>query len=241
MNLRLKGKKAIVTGATRGIGRAIANLLVEEGCDIGICARSQSGVEEAIAAFKNSGVKALGSAVDVADGELSFRSWSGHRLPEGSRWQPHASAITFDSGLWMALVEATWGTARFWLNTDRPPHNAHVYWIGAGTKDTGFSLTQLTFQITHTTDLDTNVERDFIIAELRNNQVIGDVSEIQAGQHFAAKNGVRFTPIADNCSALAHVRFGPILLQKSLSTTDQNFSRLLMRFLNKYVRDRFPW
>jgi 3-oxoacyl-[acyl-carrier protein] reductase len=69
VNLRLKGKKAIVTGATRGIGRAIANLLVEEGCDIGICARSQSGVEEAIAAVKNSGVKALGSAVDVADGE----------------------------------------------------------------------------------------------------------------------------------------------------------------------------
>jgi 3-oxoacyl-[acyl-carrier protein] reductase len=84
VNLRLKGKKAIVTGATRGIGRAIANLLVEEGCDIGICARSQSGVEEAIAAFKNSGVKALGSAVDVADGELSFRSWSGHRLPESN-------------------------------------------------------------------------------------------------------------------------------------------------------------
>jgi 3-oxoacyl-[acyl-carrier protein] reductase len=69
VNLGLKGKKAIVTGATRGIGRAIANLLVEEGCDIGICARSQSGVEEAIVAFKNSGVKALGSAVDVADGE----------------------------------------------------------------------------------------------------------------------------------------------------------------------------
>ena len=88
----------------------------------------------------------------------------------------------------MALVEATWGTAKFWLNTDRPPHNAHVYWIGAGTKDTGFSLTQLTFQITHATDSDTNVERDFIITELRNNQVIGDVSDIQAGQHIEHVN-----------------------------------------------------
>ena len=74
----------------------------------------------------------------------------------------------------MALVEATWGTAKFWLNTDRPPHNAHVYWIGAGTKDTGFSLTKLTFQITHATDADTNAERDFIIAELRNNRGIGE-------------------------------------------------------------------
>ena len=60
----------------------------------------------------------------------------------------------------------------------------HVYWIGAGTKDTGFSLTQLTFQITHATDSDTNAERDFVIAELRKNLVIGDVSQFQAGQHI---------------------------------------------------------
>ena len=83
-----------------------------------------------------------------------------------------------------ALVEATWGTAKFWLNTDRPPNDAHVYWIGAGTKDTGFSLTQLTFQITHATDSDTNAERDFIVAELRTNQVIGDVNKVQAGRHI---------------------------------------------------------
>src|SRR6476661_2913434 len=60
-------------------------------------------------------------------------------------------------------ARATLGTAKFWLNTDRPPNDAHVYWIGAGTKDTGFSLTQLTFQITHATDSDTNAERDFIL------------------------------------------------------------------------------
>jgi hypothetical protein len=84
----------------------------------------------------------------------------------------------------IALAEATWGTARFWLNTDRPADNAHVLWVGAGTKDTGFSLTQLTFQITHATDSDTNAERDFIIAELRKNRVISDVNQFQAGQHI---------------------------------------------------------
>ena len=68
MDLGVKGKKAIVTGGTRGIGRAIANLLVEEGCDIGICARTPAQVEEAVAAFKAKGVKAFGSVVDVADG-----------------------------------------------------------------------------------------------------------------------------------------------------------------------------
>ena len=67
----------------------------------------------------------------------------------------------------IARAEATLGTAGFWLNTDRPPEDACVLWVGAGTKDTGFSLTQLTFQITHATDSDTNAERDYIIAELR--------------------------------------------------------------------------
>ena len=73
MDLELKGKRAIVTGGTRGIGRAIANLLVEEGCDIGICARNAAQVEEAVAAFRGKGVKAFGSAVDVADGDAFVR------------------------------------------------------------------------------------------------------------------------------------------------------------------------
>ena len=68
MDLGLKGKKAIVTGGTRGIGRAIADLLTDEGCDIGICARNAAQVADAVAAFKQKGVNAFGSAVDVADG-----------------------------------------------------------------------------------------------------------------------------------------------------------------------------
>jgi hypothetical protein len=82
----------------------------------------------------------------------------------------------------LARAEATLGTARFWLNTDRPPDHARVYWVGAGTRDTGFSLTKLTFQITHATDSDTNAERDFIVAELTNNRVIGEVTQYRSGQ-----------------------------------------------------------
>ena len=66
----------------------------------------------------------------------------------------------------LTRAEATWEQPSFWLNTDRPPHHARVLWVGAGTKDTGLSFTQLTFQITHATDADTNIERDYIIAEL---------------------------------------------------------------------------
>jgi hypothetical protein len=84
----------------------------------------------------------------------------------------------------LARAEDTLGTASFWLNTDRPPDNACVLWVGAGTKDTGFSLTQLTFQITHATDSDTNAERDYIVAELRENRVIEAVTSYKSGQHL---------------------------------------------------------
>jgi hypothetical protein len=84
----------------------------------------------------------------------------------------------------LTRAEATVGTAGFWLNTDRPPHHERVLWVGAGTKDTGLSLTQLTFQITHATDADTNIERDYIIAELQKNRVIVDVNSYQSGQRL---------------------------------------------------------
>ncbi len=85
-----------------------------------------------------------------------------------------------------ARAEAMVGTASFWLNTDRPPLDTRVCWVGAGTKDTGLSLTRLTFQITHATDSDTNTERDYIIAELRDRRVIDDVKTYQSGKPLPA-------------------------------------------------------
>src|SRR6476661_8467053 len=79
-------------------------------------------------------------------------------------------------------ARATWGTTDFWLNTERPPDNESVLWIGAGTRDTGLSLTRLSFQITHATDSDTNEERDYIIGELRSTGCIEAVKVYQAGE-----------------------------------------------------------
>jgi 3-oxoacyl-[acyl-carrier protein] reductase len=67
MDLQLKGKKAIVTGATRGIGRAIADLLAAEGCDVAICARNPEQVERAVKELGAKGVKSWGRAFDVGD------------------------------------------------------------------------------------------------------------------------------------------------------------------------------
>jgi hypothetical protein len=86
-----------------------------------------------------------------------------------------------------ARAEATLGTPDFWLNTEQAPGDTHVLWVGAGTKDTGLSLTRLTFQVTHATDSDTNVERDYIVAELLKNRTIAEVNSYRAGQHLAAE------------------------------------------------------
>lgn len=87
----------------------------------------------------------------------------------------------------LAHTEADMRKASFWLNTDRPPDGASVHWVGAGTKDTGISLTRLTFQITHATDSDTNLERDYIVDELRKSGVVGETNSIKAGQRLGRK------------------------------------------------------
>jgi len=84
----------------------------------------------------------------------------------------------------LAAIEPGANATSFWLNTDRPPEDDFVLWVGAGTKDTGFGLTRLTFQITHATDADTNAERDYIIGALRRSGVIDEVALYQTGDRL---------------------------------------------------------
>jgi NAD(P)-dependent dehydrogenase (short-subunit alcohol dehydrogenase family) len=68
MDLGLNGRKVLVTGGTKGIGRAIAGLFASEGASVAICARDKAEVEAAVAALSKNGRKAFGTAVDVSDG-----------------------------------------------------------------------------------------------------------------------------------------------------------------------------
>jgi 3-oxoacyl-[acyl-carrier protein] reductase len=74
MDLQLLGKRAIVMGGSRGIGRAIAETLASEGVDVAICARNRPQVDEAVASLRSKGVKAFGGVVDIADGS-ALKTW----------------------------------------------------------------------------------------------------------------------------------------------------------------------
>jgi NAD(P)-dependent dehydrogenase (short-subunit alcohol dehydrogenase family) len=76
MDLGLKGRRALVTGGSRGIGRAIAAALASEGASIATCARGQAGLDEAVASFRASGGEAFGDRVDVRDPD-ALSNWIG--------------------------------------------------------------------------------------------------------------------------------------------------------------------
>ena len=66
MDLGLAGKSALVTGATRGIGRAIAETFLAEGAAVAICARSEEEVQDTIAELSKAG-SVVGVALDASD------------------------------------------------------------------------------------------------------------------------------------------------------------------------------
>jgi hypothetical protein len=68
MDLGLKGRRALVTGASKGIGRAIARELASEGADLAICARGIEPLRAVVAELRSHGVRVFSSAVDVTDG-----------------------------------------------------------------------------------------------------------------------------------------------------------------------------
>lgn len=67
MDLNLTGKVAIVTGASRGIGKAIATSLAAEGCNLVICARGEEGLNEAAKELKQGGASVEAIALDITD------------------------------------------------------------------------------------------------------------------------------------------------------------------------------
>ncbi len=74
MDLALADRKVLVSGATKGIGRAIAEQFAAEGAKVAICARNQREVDETVRALTARGARAFGRALDVAD-TPAVRAW----------------------------------------------------------------------------------------------------------------------------------------------------------------------
>lgn len=74
MDLGLADRNVLVTGGTKGIGRAIAELFAAEGANVALCARDQQQVTETVQALASKSVKSSGRALDVAD-TMATQDW----------------------------------------------------------------------------------------------------------------------------------------------------------------------
>ena len=80
----LSGRTALITGSNRGIGRAIANRLAEDGARVVLCARDEAMLAEAVAEIRAAGGEASGLALDL-------------RLPESATRAVQAALDAFGS------------------------------------------------------------------------------------------------------------------------------------------------
>ena len=74
MDLKLKGKRALVTGGSRGIGREIVRALLAEGCTVATCARGADGLAAIEAEASAMGGEVHGATLDVRD-RSAFEAW----------------------------------------------------------------------------------------------------------------------------------------------------------------------
>ena len=74
MDLALNGKVAMITGASRGLGRAMAQALAAEGVLLSICARTADALERTAAELKTAGVRVMAHPADINDG-AAMQAW----------------------------------------------------------------------------------------------------------------------------------------------------------------------
>lgn len=65
MDLKIKGKYALVTGGTHGIGRSIALALADEGCKVAVCSRTKERLDKTVSELKAKGVDYIGIPADI--------------------------------------------------------------------------------------------------------------------------------------------------------------------------------
>jgi len=76
MDLGLKGKKVILTGGSRGIGRAALEIFAAEGCDVAFFSRKQEQIDAAVAELSKHGGKVHATPFDLLENSLDeYQAW----------------------------------------------------------------------------------------------------------------------------------------------------------------------
>ena len=73
MDLRLTGKAALVTGASRGIGAAITSGLAAEGCRVAMVARDEAGLAQMVTSLEEMGAEVLALPADLTEPDAAAR------------------------------------------------------------------------------------------------------------------------------------------------------------------------
>ena len=113
MDLGLKGKVAMVAGASRGLGYAVAEALAREGAHVAISSSNQSSIDDAAKRLSASGAQVFGTVVDVRNGD-HIASW-GQKTVErfggvdllftNGGGPPAGAAVSFDDAAWQNAVD----------------------------------------------------------------------------------------------------------------------------------------
>jgi 3-oxoacyl-[acyl-carrier protein] reductase len=113
MDLGLKGKVAMVGGASRGLGFAVAEALAREGASVSISSTTPASIEEAAKKLSASGAQVLATPVDVRDGD-QIAAWGRKTIERfggvdllfaNAGGPPAGAAISFDDAAWQSAID----------------------------------------------------------------------------------------------------------------------------------------